>query len=198
MSPVRITAADILPPERWAAERPARRRAILAHKRPRRILVGPFAAFHFESYETIFYQIQEMLHIEQGGAEQLGDELRAYAPLIPQGGELVATLMFEIDDPRRRDHILHQLGGVEESAFIALDGEKIMARPEQEIERTSQAGKTSAVHFLHFPFRPEQKKRFRSAQKVEVGFTHPGYAHSAALGAQSRAALAADFSSAAP
>jgi hypothetical protein len=94
-----ITPADILPYETYAKERKARRAAITAMKKNRRVEVGPYATFYFENYDTMFQQIQEMLHIEKGGAEQLEDELRAYNPLIPQGNELVATIMFEINDP---------------------------------------------------------------------------------------------------
>ena len=88
-----ITAADILLYETYAGERKDRRAAITEVKRPRRIAVGPYATFYFENYATMFHQVHEMLHIERGGAEQLVDELEAYNPLIPNGHELVATLM---------------------------------------------------------------------------------------------------------
>ena len=99
-------------------QRAERRKHISEIKRNRRLEVGPFATFYFEFYETMLHQVQEMLFIEKGGEAQLADELAAYNPLIPQGSELVATVMFEIDDPIRRGRVLATLGGVEDRAFI--------------------------------------------------------------------------------
>jgi len=105
----RITAADLLPLPEYVKVRKERRQAVVGMKKLRRLEVGPVATFMFESFETMWLQIQEMLYIEKGGAAQVEDELAAYNPLIPQGGELVATVMFEIDDPLRRQAILAQL-----------------------------------------------------------------------------------------
>ena len=71
-------------------------------------------------------QIQEMLHIEKGGDEQLKDELAAYNPLIPKGKELVATLMFEIDEPDLRSNFLNKVGGIEKNVYIKINSEKLM------------------------------------------------------------------------
>src|SRR5690606_12633858 len=97
-------------------------------------------------------QIQEMLYIERGGDAQLTDELAAYNPLIPQGRELVATFMIEIEDEARRRRILAKLGGIEKTITLEIDGAAIQAVPEADQERTTATGKTSSVHFLHFPF----------------------------------------------
>ena len=113
-----ITAADIIRDAEYALQRKARRAALLPAKALRRIALGPHCTFYFECFETMLFQIQEMLLTEKGGAEQLVDELAAYNPLIPQGRELVATVMFEIDDPLRRASILAQLGGVEAHMFL--------------------------------------------------------------------------------
>src|SRR4029453_17878958 len=101
-----ISRSDILPPNEYAAKRADLRKAVVARKRKRRVEVGPVATFYFECYETMLQQVQEMLHIEKGGEAQIEDELRAYNPLIPKGQELVATVMFEIDDPVRRGRML--------------------------------------------------------------------------------------------
>jgi hypothetical protein len=97
-----LTRADILPLQEYAKIRRQRRRHISEIKKHRRIEVGPYATFYFENLDTMWQQIQEMLYIEKGGEGQIADELEAYNPLIPQGSELVATVMFEIDDPTRR------------------------------------------------------------------------------------------------
>ncbi|MGE3143428.1 MAG: DUF3501 family protein [Hyphomonadaceae bacterium] len=188
----RVTAADILPAAQFAKERSALRAAILPRKKLRRVSVGPYATFYFESFDTMLFQIQEMLHIEKGGAEQLEDELRAYNPMIPQGDELCATIMFEIDDEKRRAAVLGSLGGVEDRFFLEIDGERIMSRPEGDVERTREDGKASSVHFVHFDFTPAQKARLRDG-RVLAGVDHPNYAHLAVLSDETRAELATDF-----
>src|SRR5262249_8486066 len=147
-----ITAADVLPLAEYQKVRAERRRAITELKRTRRLEVGPFATFYFENFATMLHQVQEMLYIEKGGEAQLPDELAAYNPLIPKGRELVATVMFEIEDPGRRTRILATLGGVEHTAFIRCGGETIKAQAEDDQERTREDGKASSVQFLHFPF----------------------------------------------
>jgi uncharacterized protein DUF3501 len=190
----RITAADIAPMATFAAERKARRAALLPAKRLRRVSLGPWVTIYFESYETMLFQIQEMLLIEKGGDEQLADELAAYNPMIPQGQELTCTLMFEIDEPVRRERVLGELGGVEDHFFIEVDGARSMAEQEGDIERTREDGKTSSVHFLHFPLTPAQVAAFKSpGARVLIGCDHPRYAHMAALSDETRAELAKDL-----
>ena len=189
-----LTKADILQLDDYIAQRNELRSAIVALKKPRRIDVGPHATFYFENYATMKQQIQEMLYIEKGGDEQLEDELEAYNPMIPQGQELTATLMFEIDNPQVRLQTLLSLTDVELTAYIEVNGVKVYARPEQEVERTSADGKTSSVHFLHFDFEAEQIAAFNEADtKVILGIEHQNYAHMAALGAETKASLANDF-----
>ena len=190
----RITAADIQPIAAFAAERKARRAALLPAKRLRRIALGPWCTVYFESFETMLFQVQEMLLIEKGGEAQLADELAAYNPMIPQGAELTATAMFEIDDPDRRARVLAELGGVEDHFFLEIDGTRAAAIQEGDIERTRDDGKTSSVHFLHFPLDPAQIAAFRAPNaRVLVGCDHPRYAHLAVLSEETRAELAKDL-----
>jgi hypothetical protein len=166
-----------------------------ALKRNRRVEVGPFVTFYFESFETMRHQVQEMCWIEQGGPEQIPDELAAYNPLIPQGTELVATFMIEIDDPIRRKRVLGQLGGIEESAFLRVFGETIAAAPEADQDRTTAEGKASSVQFVHFPFTLAQIALFRTpGAEVVLGLSHTHYGHMAVLPEATRAELAKDFS----
>ena len=151
-------------------------------KKNRRLEVGPFATFYFESYDTMLHQVHEMLLIEKGGPAQIPDELAAYNPLIPQGSELVATVMFEIDDPVRRARVLAGLGGVEHKAFLRVGGEMVRGAPEGDQERSREDGKASSVQFLRFPFSPAQVAAFRGgAGDVVVGFDHPNYGHMAVM-----------------
>jgi hypothetical protein len=190
----RITAADIVPDAAFRLERKARRAALLPAKALRRVPLGPWCTFYFESYETMLFQVQEMLLIEKGGPAQLVDELAAYNPMIPQGAELTATVMFEIDDETRRARILAELGGVEDHFFLEVNGERAGSFQEGDIERTRDDGKTSSVHFLHFPLTPAQAAAFRDpASRILVGCDHPRYAHLAVLGAATKAELAKDL-----
>ncbi|WP_374373697.1 DUF3501 family protein [Dongia sp.] len=189
-----ITKADILPIADYTQRRAEMRKAVVALKKPRRIEVGPAATFYFECFETMLQQVQEMLYIEKGGDEQLADELRAYNPLIPQGRELVATVMFEIDEPIRRANFLARLGGVEHSAFLKFAGETVKGVPEADQDRTNEAGKASSVQFIHFPMSDAQAAAFKQAgQQIIVGFDHPAYAHMAVIGEESRLSLAKDL-----
>jgi hypothetical protein len=189
-----ITPAEILPMETYARERKALRADVVALKRRRRIEVGPVCTFHFESYQTMWHQVHEMLFIERGGKAQIEDELRAFNPLIPKGDELVATIMFEIDDPVRRAETLLRLGGVEHRMLVTINGEAIRGVPEGDVERTKTDGKTSSVHFVHFRFTPAQIGKFASpGAAVMAGSDHPDYTHMAGLPEGVRSALAEDF-----
>ncbi|MFZ1990722.1 MAG: DUF3501 family protein [Alphaproteobacteria bacterium] len=190
----KIERTDILPPKVYAAERKERRSAMMPLKRVRRVDVGPYCTFYFESYDTMWLQVHEMLHIEKGGDEQIDDELRAYNPLIPQGSDLVATVMFEIDDPVRRNAVLLKLTGVEETMYFEVGAERVKSDPEHDIDRTASDGKTSSVHFLHFRFTPAQIAKFRDPSvPVILGVDHPAYAHMTRLSSETRTTLAKDF-----
>ncbi len=193
-TPRKIESSAILPPADYAKLRAERRRLMAEIKKNRRLEVGPFATFYFESYDTMLHQVHEMLFIEKGGPAQIPDELAAYNPLIPQGAELVATVMFEIDDPLRRARVLGMLGGVEDHAFVRVGAEAIRGVPEGDQERSREDGKASAVQFVRFGFTPAQIAAFRSdAGDVVVGFDHPNYGHMAVMPRAVRDVLARDF-----
>src|SRR4051812_23582210 len=189
-----VTRDDILPDAEFSQVRKERRAALLPVKRLRRIELGPVCTVYFECFDTMLFQIQEMLLTERGGEAQIADELAAYNPLIPQGQELVATIMFEIDDPVRRAATLARLGGVEDQFFIQIGETRVAGVPEGDIERTREDGKTSSVHFLRFPVPPEQIALFRDPKTaILVGCDHESYSHLAGLTPATRAELARDF-----
>lgn len=189
-----ITRDDIMAMDEYAKVRRERRSEMVALKRNRRMEVGPVAVFYFENYATMWHQVHEMLHIERGGEDQIADELIAYNPLIPNGNELVSTVMFEIDDEVRRRNFLARLGGVEETAFLRFGDEKVAGVPETDVDRTTADGKASAVQFIHFPFTVSQIETFRAAgAEAIIGFDHPEYSHMAVMPEAVRAALAEDF-----
>lgn len=188
----KITRDDILPAGEYDQQRKSLKSNLIPMKKLRRIEVGPFATFYFENYATMWLQVQEMLRIEKGGEEQIPGELAAYNPLIPQGEELIATLMLEIEDEKRRNAVLLTLGRIEESIFLEIGGETIRATPTEYDDRTTADGKTSSVHWLRFRLTKEQIARF-AAERVVLGVSHPNYGHMAVLSADTRAALAKDF-----
>ena len=190
-----IQKSDIMPLDAYIKDRKELRKNIVNFKKNRRVALGPYATFYFESYETMLAQVQEMLYIEKGGDEQLHDELIAYNPLIPNGKELTATLMFEIDNPISRAAFLGKVGGIEEMVFMKLNGETIKAVPEEDVDRTSAEGKASSVQFIHFNFTDEQIQKFKSNDvNIELGMDHKEYSHTTKLSKENIASLSADFS----
>ena len=189
-----ILKSDIMSLDIYTKQRKELRKSIVNFKKNRRISLGPYATFYFESYETMLAQVQEMLYIEKGGDEQLKDELTAYNPLIPDGKELIATLMFEIDNPVSRSAFLSKVGGIEKNVFMTVDGEVVKAVPEEDVDRTSAEGKASSVQFIHFKFNNEQIEKFKSNSfNVEIGIDHKEYSHTTKLTDLSIQSLSADF-----
>ena len=193
-TPKIVTAADILDMESFGEIRKQKRTEISNIKRDRRVAVGPDATFMFENYDTMWWQIHEMLFIEKGGQDQIEDELSAYNPLIPQGSELIATLMFEIDEPERRKSLLMKLGGVEEVCCLTINGETIIGDSETDVDRTTTAGKASSVQFIHFNFSSDQIELFNKPDtQISVGINHPAYGHMAVISPEVKGSLAKDF-----
>jgi hypothetical protein len=190
----KITPADILSIPEYDQQRKSLKASLIPMKKQRRVEVGPFATFYFENYATMWMQVQEMLRIEKGGEEQIAGELNAYNPLIPQGDELIATMMLEIEDANRRNAVLLTLGGIEESVFLEIGNDVVHATPTEYDDRTTADGKTSSVHWLRFKLTKDQITRFRNgSERVVLGLSHPNYGHMAVLSADARAALAKDF-----
>ena len=189
-----IEKGDLINLDLYAEKRKQFRKKLVEFKKNRRIALGPHATFYFESYETMLGQVQEMLYIEKGGDDQLKDELAAYNPLIPKGKELVATLMFEIDNPKLRAEFLGKVGGIEKKVYIEIDNEKILGKPEEDVDRTSEDGKASSVQFIHFYFSSEQIKLFsKSNTKINIGIDHNFYKHSTTITEASKKSLLNDF-----
>lgn len=189
-----ITPDDIMDLRAYETIRAEKRQENIVRKRFRRLAVGPHVSVLFENWDTMWWQVQEMLRVEKGGGEQLKDELAAYNPMIPNGSELTCTLMFEIDDPGPRARVLGSLGGVEDHIFISINGKKIAAVPEGDVERSRADGKASSVHFLHFPFTGAQIAAWKSGEgQAMFHIGHPGYGHIAVIGDAMRRELAGDF-----
>ena len=189
-----IEKKDIMPLDVYTKQRKELRKNIVVFKKDRRIALGPYATFYFENFETMLAQVQEMLYIEKGGDEQLKDELEAYNPLIPNGKELICTLMFEIDNPVSRATFLSKVGGIEGNVFMKIDGEIVKAVPEKDVDRTSAQGKASSVQFVHFKFNEVQIEKFKlGLADVEIGIDHKEYSHTTKLTETTIKSLSLDF-----
>ena len=189
-----IEKEDLIVFEEYAKNRKKIRKDLVEFKKNRCVSIGPYATFYFESFETMLAQVQEMLHIEKGGEEQLKDELEAYNPLVPNGKELTATLMFEIDNPISRSAFLGKVGGIEEKIFIKINDEIVKAVPEEDVDRTSAEGKASSVQFIHFKLNDDQISKFKSdSATIELGIDHKEYTHTTRLAENSVKSLCADF-----
>ena len=189
-----IQKDDLIPQEIYTKNRKQIRKDLVEFKKDRRIALGPYATFYFESFETMLAQVQEMLHIEKGGDDQLKDELIAYNPLVPNGKELVATLMFEIDNPVTRAVFLGKVGGIEEKIFMKIDNELVQAVPESDVDRTSAEGKASSVQFIHFKLNDDQISKFKiGSSNIELGINHKEYTHTTKLSEDNIKSLSADF-----
>jgi len=189
-----VEKKDLISIDEYGKNRKQFRKNLVEFKKNRRVPVGPYATFYFESFETILGQIQEMLYIEKGGDEQLKDELTAYNPLIPKGKELVATLMFEIDDPILRADFLGKVGGIEENVYIQINDKKIKAISEKDVDRTSAEGKASSVQFVHFQFSDEQILKLKELNtEVSIKIDHTLYAHTTKISKDTKNALLKDF-----
>ena len=189
-----VEKEDLMSADIYAERRKQIRKNLVEFKKNRRIALGPYATFYFESFETMVAQIQEMLHIEKGGDEQLKDELIAYNPLVPNGKELTATLMFEIDNPISRGAFLGKVGGIEKKIFMKINNEVVKSVPEEDVDRTSAEGKASSVQFIHFKFNDEQIDKFKLGNtNIELGIDHKEYAHTTKLTEDNVKSLSADF-----
>jgi hypothetical protein len=190
----KIEKADLIPANVYVKSRKQIRQKLVEFKKNRRIALGPYATFYFESFETMLAQVQEMLYIEKGGDEQLKDELIAYNPLVPDGKELTATLMFEIDNPISRSAFLERVGGIEGKVFMKINNEIVKATPENDVDRTSADGKASSVQFIHFKLNDNQIVKFKSENVIiEIGIDHKEYAHTAKLTKDNINSLSIDF-----
>ena len=188
-----ISKEDLMPLDVYIKSRRELRKNIIEFKKNRRVALGPYATFYFESYETMLAQVQEILYIERGGEAQIKDELAAYNPLVPNGRELIATLIFEIDNPVSRAAFLGIVSGIEEKVFMKIESEKIRAFPGDDVDRTSIEDEASSVKFIHFKFTDEQISKFKNSSEIEIGINHSEYSHTSKLSRILIKSLSTDF-----
>ena len=189
-----LTRSDLMGLEQYAEQRDEFRRKVIAHKKHRRVGIGPHLFLYFEDRLTIQYQIQEMLRIEKiFEAEGIQEELDTYNPLIPDGSNLKATAMLEYQDVAERKQQLALLRGVEDLVWLQVDGfDRVYAISNEDLER-SNAEKTSAVHFMRFELAPGMETALRDGATLTVGSSHESYIYKNTLPDDNRLALLEDL-----
>ena len=190
-----LTRKDLYSLEEYAQARPSFRAEILEHKKNRKVTVGAHATLAFEDRRTVQYQVQEMLRIERifevAGIEE---ELGAYNPLIPDGGNLKATFMLEYTDVEERREALRLLHGIEDRVWLrAGDEQRVLAVADEDMDRATDE-KTSAVHFLRFELDAASRRAIKAGAALAIGIDHQHYRHDVSpVPERTRAALAADL-----
>jgi hypothetical protein len=190
----KLEVADLFSLEDYHKRRGDFRAQVLAHKRNRQAPIGPNVTLYFEDRLTIQYQVQEMLRIERiFESESIAEELEAYNPLIPDGGNLKATMMIEFPDPEERRKALQELAGIEHKVYLEVgDTGRAAVYADEDLERTTSE-KTSAVHFVRFELPPPMRAALREGAQLRIGIDHPRYRHELAAPEALRASLVADL-----
>jgi len=194
MMAAQLTRSDLLSLEQYSQQRDDIRRKVIAHKKYRRVGIGPNLFLYFEDRLTIQYQIQEMLRIEKiFESDGIKEELETYNPLIPDGSNLKATAMLEYQDVAERKQQLALLRGIEDLVWLQVNGhDRVYAISNEDLER-SNAEKTSAVHFMRFELQAEMITALQNGAALSMGSSHDSYSHSTEAGAETRESLLADL-----
>src|ERR1700722_16115946 len=174
----KLTRADLLSLEQYAAERARLRGEVIAHKRLRNVQVGPNMTWCFEDYTTIRYQVLEMLRAERiFESDGIKAAIEAYTPQSPDGRNWKVTLLLEFPDPELRRTALEKLIGVEDRCWIRVsEMERVFAVADEDMDREN-ADKTSAVHFLRFELTPSMVQAMKSGASLSLGVDHENYRH---------------------
>ena len=185
---------DLMSLEQYAEQRNDVRTRVIAHKKHRRVGIGPHLFLYFEDRLTVQYQIQEMLRIEKiFEAAGIEEELETYNPLIPDGSNLKATAMLEYQDVEERKQQLALLRGIEDLVWIQIEGfGRVFTISNEDLSR-SNAEKTSAVHFMRFEFDAEMIAALKNGARLTMGVSHESYTHKTVATPETVTALLADF-----
>lgn len=187
----RIVLDDILGFAAYEKVRQKFREEIIEKKKKRRIAVGDKVSMVFENRDTVIFQIQEMLRAERiSDLDKIREEIAVYNELLPNPGELSATLFLEIEDQSHLREDLLQFLGIDEAVSLRVGDRVIPARFE---EGRSKEDKISAVQYVRFALDQEARRTFAEGAPAELVIDHPNYKARAVLSPESRASLAEDL-----
>ena len=169
-----LVTSEILNLVEYEKVRDARRRRIVELKKARRIAVGRYLTFVFENRDTVWFQIQEMVRVERIVDDaKIAEEVEVYNALLPQPGELSATLMIEIEDAAQIKPVLDKLLGIDTRGYVKMTvGSRVIVGDFEAGHSDEERGKLSAVHFVRFALPPEARANFATSE-VALVVEHP-------------------------
>jgi hypothetical protein len=191
----KITADSLMSLEAYSKWRKAHKGEIIAHRKLRSVHLGEHINVQFESELSMRYQVQEMLRIEKIFEEEgIQQEIEAYAPLVPDGGNWKATMLIEYPDVNERKRELARLIGIADRMFVEVEGHaRVYAVADEDLPRENEE-KTSAVHFLRFELAAAMRAAVKAGAAVKLGCDHTNYPAHVQLGPETLASLASDLS----
>ncbi len=167
------------------------RQKIIDLKKRRRLAIGDKVSLVFENRDTVIFQIQEMIRAERiTDLDKIREEIEVYNGMIPQRGELSATLFLEIEEQSHLREDLLKFLGIEEAVFLQIGTRRIHARFE---EGRSKEDKISAVQYVKFPFTSDDRAAFAASSAATLCIDHVNYKAEGRLAGESREALLADL-----
>ncbi len=172
----KVTSGDVLSFYEYEKIRPTKLKEIIELKRKRRLQVGDIVSLVFENYETVWFQIQEMIRTEKLFREEdIRDTVEAYNDLIPDEGELSATMFVELPEEREREHLLPRLVGIHDAVYLKVGTEhRVKAHADPKSALDYSTGRASTVHFLKWRLTPEQVEALRE-ESAAVEIDHSAY-----------------------
>ena len=175
----KLTNKDLLSLEEYDSNRETIKTEVIESKKHRSISIGNNIVLLFESFETIKYQVQEMLRIEKiFKKEEIEEEIGAYQALIPDGNNFKATMLIMYPDVEERRKMLEKLNGIENKMWLSINkSSKIYAMADEDLDRANDE-KTSAVHFLRFQLNSEEVDLFKNSDNIQFGVDHDEYSTS--------------------
>jgi hypothetical protein len=189
----KISLDDVLGFTAYEKIRQNFRAEIIEKKKRRRVSVGDKVSLVFENRDTVLFQIQEMLRAERiADLDKIREEIAVYNELIPNPGELSATLFLEIEDQGRLREELLEFLGIDEAVSIKVGSHVVPGRFE---EGRSKEDKISAVQYVKFPFSGEARAALAEGAPVELVIDHPNYRAQAVLAPEAQQSLAQDLAS---
>lgn len=190
----KLVKSELYSLEEYSNMRAKFRTNIRAHKKNRIVRIGENISLHFEDYQTMLYQVQEMLRAEKiFESEGILEEIETYNPLIPDGSNLKATMMIQFDDVADRKVALENMIGIERATWVQVEGfEKVNPIANEDLERETEE-KTSSVHFLRFEFTEQMVQAAKKGVAIKAGVDHSAYQHELTLPDNIRESLVSDF-----
>ncbi len=190
-----LTRNDLWSLEQYAEKRTKFRQQVMAHKKNRKVAIGPNATLYFEDRLTLQYQIQEMLRIEKVfEAEGINDELEVYNPMLPTGSNWKATFMIEYTDAAERSLQLERMLGIEDLVWVQIQGfDKVWAIADEDLDRSNDT-KTSAVHFMRFELSNDMILALKDNANLSMGIKHDVYTHELSINDDTKNSLVNDLS----